>query len=97
MSEIQMSKYTFNYPVHSGVVEWRGSFAGRVVARTRVGVVDRFSSSPYAVWDASAAWAKGHVRPFLQLTNIANTYYQQIAGVPLPGRGVLGGIELSLR
>jgi len=96
-AQVLMSKYTFNYPVHSGVVEWRGSIAGHVVARTRVGVVDRLSSSPYALWDASAAWSRGPVRPFLQLTNLTNTYYQEIPAVPLPGRGVLGGIEFLLR
>jgi iron complex outermembrane receptor protein len=95
--EVLMSKYTFNYPVHSGVVEWRGSVLGHVVARTRIGVVDRLSSSPYGVWDASAAWSQGRVRPFLQLTNISNTMYQEIPSVPLPGRGVLGGIEVLLR
>jgi iron complex outermembrane receptor protein len=96
-TQVLLSKYAFNYPVHSGVVEWRGSIAGHVVARTRIGVVDRLSRSPYAVWDASAAWSRGRVRPFLQLTNLTNTYYQEIPAVPLPGRGVLGGVEFLLR
>src|SRR5439155_1263952 len=52
-SEALLSKYTFNYPVHSGVAEWRGAIAKRIVARTRIGVVDRLGRSPYAVWDAS--------------------------------------------
>ncbi len=96
-AQVLMSKYTFNYPVHSGVLEWRGSIAGLVVARTRIGVLDRLSTSPYAVWDASAAWARGPVRPFLRLTNITGTLYQEIPAVPLPGRGVLGGIEIAIR
>jgi iron complex outermembrane receptor protein len=79
-AEVEMSKYTFYYPVHSGVVEWRGMVSHYVVARTRIGVVDRLSTSPYAVWDASAAWAQGWVRPFVQLTNISNTVYEEIQG-----------------
>ena len=88
-----MSKYTFYYPVHSGTVEWRGTVGHYVVARTRIGVVDRLSSSPYAVWDASAAWSQGRVRPFVQLTNLSNTVYQEIQAVSLPKRGVLGGVQ----
>jgi iron complex outermembrane receptor protein len=91
--EVLLSKYTFNYPVHSGVVEWRGSVARRFVARSRVGVVNRLGRSPYAVWDASAVYAEGHVRPFLELTNIGSTVYEEIPGVPLPKRGVVGGIQ----
>ena len=91
-----MSKYAFNYPIHSGTVEWRGAIKDRVVARTRIGVVDRLARSPYALWDASAAWSQGRIRPFLQVTNITSTVYQEIPGVDLPKRGVLGGIELHL-
>jgi len=96
-SEVLLSKYTFNYPVRSAVAEWRGSVKGLVLARTRVGVVDRLNRDPYAVWDASAVWARGRVRPFVQLTNMTNTMYQEIPGVPLPGRGALGGLEFVLR
>ncbi len=94
--EVLMSKYAFNYPVHSGTVEWRGTIGKRFVARTRIGVVDRLQRSPYAVWDASASYSQGQIRPFVQLTNLTNTSYQEIPAVPLPGRGVLGGIEFVL-
>jgi iron complex outermembrane receptor protein len=95
-TEVLMSKYAFNYPVHSGTVEWRGSVAGHMVARTRIGVVDRLARNPYALWDVSVGWSQGRIRPFLQLTNITSTVYQEIPGVDLPKRGVLGGIELSI-
>ncbi|MDP9169651.1 MAG: TonB-dependent receptor [Acidobacteriota bacterium] len=91
--EILLSKYTFNYPVHSAVVEWRGSVAKRLVARTRVGVVDRLDRIPYAVWDASLAYTEGRVRPFLELSNITSTVYDEVPGVPLPKRGIIGGIQ----
>jgi iron complex outermembrane receptor protein len=95
-AEVLMSKYAFNYPVQSGTVEWRGRVGSRIVARTKVGVVNRLERNPYAVWDASAAWSEGRVRPFLQLTNVTSTVYQEIPGVDLPKRGVLGGVELRL-
>jgi iron complex outermembrane receptor protein len=93
-TELLESKYAFNFPVHSGVAEWRGTIVKNVLARTRIGVVDRIGQSPYAIWDASAGYTAGRIRPWLQLTNIGNTSYQDIPGVVMPGRGIVGGLEL---
>jgi len=95
-TQVLMSKYAFNYPLESAVIDWRGTVAKRILARTRLGVVNRLSSSPYAIWDASAGYSQGHVRPFLELTNITSTVYQEIPGVALPKRGVIGGLEIVL-
>jgi iron complex outermembrane receptor protein len=95
-NQLLESKYAFNFPVHSGVVEWRGTVMKNVLARTRIGVVDRIGQSPYALWEASAGYTAGRFRPFFQLTNITNTSYQDIPGVVLPGREIIGGMELWL-
>jgi iron complex outermembrane receptor protein len=94
-----VTEYTFNYPVYDGVVEWRGALSQtgltkNVIARTRIGVVGRVARGPYAVWDASAGYGTGRVRPFLQLTNITSTVYQDIPLVAMPKRGVVAGVEL---
>jgi iron complex outermembrane receptor protein len=89
-----VTEYAFNYPMYDGVMEWRGALGKRVIARSRIGVVDRVARGPYAIWDASLGYATGHVRPFLQLTNITNTVYQDIPLVAMPARGVIGGMEL---
>ena len=94
---ILLSKYTINYPVQSGVAEWRGLVAGKVAARTRLGAVSQLNRSPYALWDTSATWAAGKVRPFIQIANITSTTYQEIPGIALPGRTFMGGIEIVLR
>jgi iron complex outermembrane receptor protein len=91
------TKYTFNYPKNSGVVSWTVTPRGNVLFRTRVGVLDRRARSPYVLWDASMAMPKGSVHPFLQASNLTNTSYQEILGVPMPGRTLIGGIELVLR
>jgi iron complex outermembrane receptor protein len=92
-AELLESKYLFNYPVQNAVLEWRGSVGQHLVARTRVGALNRIARSPYGLWDASAAWSTGRVRPFVQLTNITSTVYEEIPGVAMPKRGVLGGFE----
>ena len=64
--------------------------------RTHVGALDRYARNPYALWDASLARPNGRVRPFLQLTNITDTIYQEVLGVPMPRRGVIGGMEIVM-
>lgn len=91
--DIEEAKYTFNYPVQSAVVEWRGFIGKRVIGRTRLGVVERLERNPYAVWDASASYARGRVRPFLQLTNLTNADYQELPGIVMPSRAIVGGCE----
>jgi iron complex outermembrane receptor protein len=90
------SKYTFNYPVESAIVQWRGAIGSHVIARTRIGIENRLQHYPYTIWDASAGYSTGRVRPYLQLTNITNADYQEVLAVAMPSRGIMGGIELIL-
>jgi iron complex outermembrane receptor protein len=91
-----VSRYVFNYPTHSAVASWEGDLPFGLIARTRVGALQRFQKGPFAVWDASIASTKGRFRPFLQFTNITNTSYQDLPNVPQPGRAILGGVNLKL-
>ncbi|HJZ97867.1 MAG TPA: TonB-dependent receptor [Candidatus Solibacter sp.] len=91
------TKYAFNYPKNSGVVSWTTTPTGNFLFRTRVGVLDRRARSPYALWDAYVAMPKGSVHPFVQASNLANTSYQEVLGVPMPGRTIIGGVELVFR
>jgi iron complex outermembrane receptor protein len=90
------TKYTFNYPTDSAVVAWQGSVKS-LALRTRLGVVNRRGQYPYALWDVSAAYTRGRLHPFLQLSNLTNTGYQEIQGVPMPGRTAIGGLEWVIR
>jgi len=91
------TKYTFNYPTHSGVVSWQGTLPGGIIGRTRIGVLDRRARDPYAVWDIYAARSRGKLHPFFQVSNLTSTTYEEIQGVRMPGRTVLGGLELVVR
>jgi iron complex outermembrane receptor protein len=91
-----MSRYVFNYPSQSAVAEWRGSFSHHLLARTRVGALNRRARDPYALWDLYGAWGEHALRPFVQLTNITATHYEEIPGIVMPGRAVVGGVEWSI-
>lgn len=87
------TKYVMNYPVHSAVFSWTGT-AGKWMARTRLGAAERRARSSYAVWDASLAWRGRRISPFVQAANLANTRYEEILRVPMPGRALVAGVEL---
>jgi iron complex outermembrane receptor protein len=91
------TKYTFNYPTHSGVASWQQALPGGIVARTRIGVLDRRARDPYALWDVYAARSRGRIHPFVQLANITSTKYEEVLGVAMPGRSIVGGFELVVR
>lgn len=87
------SRYAFNYPTHNATIAWTGKLPGGFEARTRIGALKRYQRDAYAICDFAASRAIGPVRPFVQLTNLTNTSYQEIEGVRMPGRGAVAGVE----
>lgn len=88
-----ISKYVFNYPSNNAVVSWLGQFRKAVAVRTRLGITQRVGQDPYAVWDIAVSRASGRIRPYLQVSNVTNTSYQEIPGVAMPGRSLAAGAE----
>jgi iron complex outermembrane receptor protein len=88
-----MSKYVFNYPTHQGVASVETRLRSQILMRTRIGALRRLNRDPYAVWDLYFGRSAGRVHPFVQFTNLTDVAYQEIAGVPMPGRAVVGGVE----
>jgi iron complex outermembrane receptor protein len=91
------TKYTFNFPRHAGVLHWQAELPASLMLRTRLGVLDRVSQQTYALWDVYAAFSRGPVHPFVQVSNLTGTSYQEIQGVVMPGRTIIGGVELVWR
>ena len=94
---IGQTKYAFYYPVHSGVVSWQANLPSHFMLRARLGVLDRLAEGAYPLVDFDAAYTRGVVHPFVRLSNLSNTSYQEVQGVAMPGRTVIGGLELVLR
>ncbi|MEO8597676.1 MAG: TonB-dependent receptor [Candidatus Solibacter sp.] len=91
------TKYTFNYPTRNGVFSWQITPRSNFLLRTRVGAIERQQRSLYALWDIYAALPHGKFHPFLQVANVTNSSYQSTHGVIMPGRTIVGGIELVFR
>jgi iron complex outermembrane receptor protein len=90
------SEYVSNYPVDDGSISWQGTLPKNFIARTRLGVINRFDSSPYALWDVAVAREFRYVGAHLDLANLTDTQYQEIPGVAMPGRSVIFGLEFIL-
>lgn len=90
------SRYLFSFPSQNGVATWEGSLPRGIIARTRVGVLQRYAQSSYTLWDASAAYNRSRLHPYIQLSNVTNTSYQEIQGVVMPGRTYMAGCEWVL-
>lgn len=90
------SKYVFNYPVNNARVDWTQQIGREVAVVSRLGIVQRFEKSAYGVWDVSLTRQRGRFRPYLQMTNLTNTGYEEIIDVRMPPRGFVGGCEIVL-
>ncbi len=90
------SEYVFNYPVNNASFEWHGTFHQVWVLGTRVQATQRYQQIAYPVWDLEASRQRGRIRPWLRIANLSNTGYEEITGVPMPGRSFTGGLEFHI-
>jgi iron complex outermembrane receptor protein len=98
------SEYALNYPVVNIHATWTASL-GRIVTLTNSVAIAKpyqqpgippWNASLYPVWNAALTHESGRLRPYLRLDNLSNTGYQEINGVAMPGRSIIGGVSLWL-
>jgi iron complex outermembrane receptor protein len=97
LNQFASSQYVFNYPINNAVIGWQGRLRGDILARTRIGVAERFDRNPYAVWDADFGRYFGRLGLRLALSNLVDIRYQEIVGVNNPGRSAVVGVEYVIR
>jgi iron complex outermembrane receptor protein len=90
-----ISAYVFNYAAQSGLFSWSAVIRHQIVARTEVAVVQRVSRTAYPLWNIAIARSTGRVQPYLRFANLSNTSYQELPGVPMPGRSITGGLAFT--
>jgi len=90
------SEYVFNYPVQNIRADWSIAFRHAFAVTNAVQLAQRYQQTVYPVWNLSATHDSGRIRPYLRLTNLSNTGYQEITGVNMPSRAVMGGLAIQL-
>jgi len=98
------SEYALNYPVVNIHATWAASLGSILTVTNSVAIAEPYqqpgippwNASPYPVWNAALTHDSGKIRPYLRLDNLSNTGYQEINGVAMPGRSIIGGVSLWL-
>lgn len=90
------SIYVFNYPVENVQASWTATLGRWMTISNIVQIAQRYQLTPYPVWNAMLTHDRGRLRPYLRLTNLSNTGYQEISGVPMPPREIVGGFAVQL-
>ena len=98
------SEYALNYPVANLHASWVAALGHDLSITNSVALAKPYQQTGqtpwnaqlYPVWNASFTRPAGRLHPYLRFDNIANTGYQQIAGVAMPGRSISGGVSIWL-
>jgi iron complex outermembrane receptor protein len=98
------SEYALNYPVVNVYASWTAAVKCGMAITNEVAVARPyqqpgnapFNANAYPVWNATVTRDHWKLRPYLRLTNLGNTGYQQIVGVTMPPRAIMGGFVVQL-
>jgi iron complex outermembrane receptor protein len=95
LNESLQSKYQFNYPAHQLQIQLLYA-AGSVQPWLRLAYVQRLQAAGSWLLDAAVRWRLlPQTTIFAKGTNCLNVGYEDIPGVPQPGRWLLGGAEIN--
>ncbi|HEV2326365.1 MAG TPA: TonB-dependent receptor [Terracidiphilus sp.] len=89
------SEYIFNYPVENVHGTWTAPLGHIMTIANMVQLAQRYRQSVYPVWNVWVTHPTGRIQPYLRLTNLSNTGYQEIAGIPMPPREIAGGFAVQ--
>jgi outer membrane cobalamin receptor len=90
------SEYVFNYPVQNIHADWSIAFHHAFAITNAVQLARRYKQTVYPVWNVALTHDSGKIRPYIRLTNLSNTGYQEITGVNMPSRVITGGLAFQL-
>ncbi len=90
------SKYIFNYPVQNVHADWSIAFRHAIAVTNVIQLAQRYKQTVYPVWNLAITHDAGRIRPYVRLTNLSNTGYEEITGVRMPSRAITGGFAIQL-
>jgi len=98
------SRYALNYPVTNLHGAWTITPGKKILLSNSVALVrvyqqpgsTAWNAAPYAVWNVAASRDAGRFRPYLRMSNLSNTGYEEISGVRMQGRAFTGGVSIWL-
>ncbi|WP_420238061.1 TonB-dependent receptor plug domain-containing protein [Telmatobacter bradus] len=92
----QQSEYVFNYPVENVHASWQVLLPKSILLENSLQVTEHYQQTPYPVWGMTLGRNVQRLRPYLRLSNLSNTGYQEVSDVAMPGRSIAGGFVYTL-
>ncbi|MCJ7679790.1 MAG: TonB-dependent receptor [Candidatus Aminicenantes bacterium] len=90
-----ISKYVLNHPVHHLTAGWRIALPLRLRMDLNGTFKQRKDARAYATLDVCISRVFKNVEGFLRITNLTDIRYEEIPGVPMPGRWFLLGFRFN--
>jgi len=89
-----LSKYALQYPRHKGTLRGWGDWK-RFSCSMGWSRFNRTDRQLYTLLEGKAAFKTAHGSLYVSVANALDVDYQEVGGVPMPGRSFDGGIEWS--
>jgi iron complex outermembrane receptor protein len=89
-----LAKYTLDYAPHSLVGSASAALPAGLSVGGRFDLRARTERDPYVLLDLRVSRDLGPLRLFVDVTNLLDARYEEIRGIPMPGRWWSGGIDV---
>lgn len=96
VGNIFSSIYSFTHPKHQLSAVLSGHLPFSIIGTTSAIYKIKLSGTNYTLVDAKLSRMFTSLNVFIQGTNLLNQSYEEIVGVPLPGRWLWGGLEYKI-
>jgi vitamin B12 transporter len=90
------SQYLLDYVKNQLIISLQNSWWFNIQQNWILRYEDRINFEDHLVLDTQISKSLQNFKVFIKVTNLFNKSYEQVRGVPLPGRWILGGIKFSL-
>lgn len=95
-AEAYQSKYVLDYVKHQFSTEIAYDYLPDLEHVWRARTKNRVGYKEYTLVDTKLSYRFRQIEAFVEATNLLDTEYQEITGVPMPGRWIQSGLKLNL-
>jgi len=90
------SRYLFQYLKHQVIITIGHNFLGGINFNWFMRYEERVNVGSHFITDLKIDRSIDQLNIYIKATNLFNSLYNDIAGIPLPGRWIVGGVKFSI-
>jgi outer membrane receptor protein involved in Fe transport len=90
------SRYSYNHPRHKISFFASGNLSLNI--KYSVGIIHKIkpNSTSYTLFDADFSKEVSSLKMYIKGSNLLNQTYEEISGIPMPGRWLWAGVEIGI-